>query len=129
VSADLAMADERLRTLWPEIHFAYVADHPGHEALLTCTYRSPTEQRALYAKGRTAPGQIVTNCDGLQMLSKHNHFLSLALDFCIVINGKVSWDAAEYEPVGRLAEARGLVWGGSWAHFRDCPHIEIKEAA
>ena len=129
MSADLEMADERLRSLWPDIHFAYVASHPGHEALLTCTYRSPAEQRALYTKGRTAPGQIVTNCDGLTTVSKHNHFPSLALDFCIVINGKVSWDPAEYAPVGMFAKARGLVWGGDWAHLKDYPHLELMEAA
>lgn len=128
MKVDLALADARLKALWPEICFAYVSAHPGHEALLTCVYRSPMEQQALYCKGRTAPGQIVTNCDGLKTVSKHNHLPSLALDFCILIGGKVSWDPAEYQPVGDLAEARGLVWGGRWAHLQDSPHIEIKEA-
>lgn len=127
MSADLTLADDRLRRLWPEIHAAYVQDHPGHDALLTCTYRSPAEQALLYAKGRSAPGAIVTNCDGLTVVSKHNHFLSLALDFCILIHGKVSWDPADYRWVGALAEARGLVWGGAWTRFPDAPHLELPE--
>lgn len=129
MSADLGMADERLRALWPDILSAYRSAHPGHDALLTCTYRSPAEQQALYAKGRSVPGRIVTNCDGLKAVSKHNHFPSLALDFCILIHGKVSWDSAEYVWIGVLAEARDLVWGGAWAHFPDYPHLELKEAS
>lgn len=129
MTADLDLADERLRSLWPDLRFAYCADHPGHDVLLTCTYRNPEAQRALYAKGRTAPGRIVTNCDGLQMMSKHNHTPARALDFCILIHGKVSWDSAEYVPVGLLAQDRGFVWGGAWPHFPDYPHIEITEAA
>ena len=128
MTADLGMADPRLITLWPDILASYRMAHPGHDAILTCTYRSPAEQAALYAKGRTVPGQIVTNCDGVRTLSNHNHFPSLALDFCILIQGKVSWDSAEYVPVGILGEARGLVWGGAWAHFPDYPHLELKEA-
>ncbi len=128
MTPSLAVADERLRLLWPDIQAAYTAAHPGHQALLTCVYRSPEEQAALYGKGRTAPGLIVTHCDGVTSRSKHNTLPAQALDFCIVISGKVSWDSAEYAPVGMLAEARGLTWGGSWTHFVDAPHIEVKEA-
>ena len=125
--ARLGMADERLRTLWPDICAAYEMHHSGHALILTCVYRSPAEQAALYAKGRTAPGQIVTYCDGVTTLSKHNAFPARALDFAVLVGGKVSWDSAEYAPVGMLAEERGLVWGGNWISFVDAPHIEIQD--
>ena len=123
--ADLGMADERLRAIWSDILFAYRAGHPGHDAVVTATYRSPAEQAALYAKGRSAPGCIVTNCDGLKTPSHHNTFPSHALDFCILIHGKVSWDPEEYKWIGFLGQARGLVWGGAWPTFPDAPHLEL----
>ena len=123
----LEMAADPLKRAWPEIRTAYRLAHPGHDAILTCVYRSAAEQIECYAKGRTAPGSIITNCDGVKIRSKHNYFPSRALDFCIVVFGKVTWDPAEYEPVGRLGEAHGLVWGGSWVHFKDAPHLELKE--
>ena len=66
----------------------------------------------------------MTQLDGFRRVSKHNRDPAEALDFAVLICGKVSWDSREYEPVGALAEARGLVWGGRWEHFRDCPHLE-----
>ena len=121
------MAEPRLQDAWQAIHRVYTTQQPGHDAILTCVYRSPQEQALCYAKGRTAPGQIITYCDGTAILSKHNHLPSRALDFCLVIYGKVSWDLAEYAVVGQIAEAAGLVWGGSWARLTDAPHLELKE--
>src|ERR1043165_556102 len=61
----------------------------------TQTLRTFEEQNALYAQGRTKPGQIVTNAKGGQ--SYHNY--GLAIDFALLIdkNGdgkpdEVSWD-------------------------------------
>jgi hypothetical protein len=127
MTVSLAMADPRLAAAWQAIHFAYVTQHPDHEAILTCVYRSPMEQAACYAKGRTVPGTIITNCDGVTIKSKHNALPSRALDFAILIGGKITWDADEYEPVGLLGEAQGLRWGGRWARPHDCPHLELKE--
>jgi len=42
-------------------------------------YRSNAEQDALYAKGRTAPGKVVTWARGGQ--SRHNSYPSEAVDF------------------------------------------------
>lgn len=127
MSANLEAAALPLRLAWPWIAGHYAETHPGHVAILTCVDRDVREQQQLYAKGRTQPGGIVTYCDGVHTKSKHNAVPSEALDFAIVINGKVSWDPAEYAPVGMLAESRGLVWGGSWDTFKDFPHLETKE--
>ncbi len=126
-----------LATAWIEIHEEYVREHPDHDLLITCTYRSREEQFALFCKGRqqNAAGlwvldqmpetSVVTNCDGVKTLSRHNKTPSEAIDFCVVIAGKVSWDPREYEPVGVLAEMRNLVWGGRWARLKDYPHVEL----
>ena len=122
----LSDADPRLAEAWTLIRADYCDAHPGKDLHLTCVYRSPEEQQALYAQGRTKPGQIVTQIDGVTKKSNHNLKPARALDFCVVIGGKVSWDIDEYEPVAVLAESRGLIAGGHWPHFKDWPHLELK---
>jgi hypothetical protein len=126
-----------LATAWLEIHEQYVQEHPGHDLDIRCTYRSPEEQFALFCKGRTLVDgawvndsdpstSIVTNCDGVKLVSKHNVRPSSAIDFAVVLpGGKISWDPREYEPVGKLAEMRNLVWGGRWSHLKDYGHVEL----
>lgn len=123
-SRQLMDADEKLRNAWLDILWQYEDQHPGLSAIITCTYRSPEEQQELYAQGRTKPGPVVTYCDGVTKMSKHNSLPSRALDFAVVVNGKVSWEPGQYEPVGILAEAQGFVWGGRWK-MKDYPHIEV----
>lgn len=103
----------------------YETDHPGKHLIITCTYRSPEEQQALYAQGRTKPGQIVTQLDGVKQKSNHNYKPSRAIDFAVVIGGKVTWDVKEYQLVGPYMERHDLIWGGSWPHFKDYPHVEL----
>lgn len=131
---DLATA---LADAWLDIAETYLDTHEGRKLILTATHRSPEEQFRLYQQGRVqvADGSwqrdtdprtaVVTNCDGFLKPSRHNSNPAEALDFAVVVGGKVSWDVREYAVVGRLAEARGLVWGGSWARFPDAPHLEL----
>lgn len=121
----LSDAHPVLAHLWPVLLSKYITENPGHDLRITCTYRTPEEQQVLYAQGRTRPGGIVTQIDGVHTLSNHNHRPSRAIDFAVVIAGKMVWDVALYLPVGKLAEAAGLVWGGDWPHFKDYPHIEL----
>jgi peptidoglycan LD-endopeptidase CwlK len=100
----------------------------GHDLLLTCTYRSVEEQAALYAQGRTKPGPRVTNLDGVTHKSNHNYTPARALDVCVLVQGKVSWDPAQYAPLGELAKRYGLVWGGAWQTLKDYPHLELPVA-
>lgn len=124
---------------WFEIKREYEEAHPGATLILTCTKRSREEQAALYRVGRVERNgkwvvdadpttQIVTQLDGDTKLSKHNLDLAEAIDVCVVIGGKASWDPAQYAPLGPLARKYGLVWGGDWK-MKDYPHIEMPNAA
>lgn len=135
-STRLADCAQALAQAWVDILHAYREGNPGHDLLVTCTYRPPAEQAALYRKGRVLVDgrwvidddpktSIVTNIDGVTKSSRHNSQPAEALDFAVVIGGKISWDAREYHPVGVLAKARGIVWGGDWVTLRDYPHLEL----
>lgn len=91
----------------------------GIKVVLTWGYRSIEEQNKLYAKGRTAPGNIVTNAYG--GYSWHN--FGLAADYAFVIGGKVTW-TGPWDIFGRIARECGLEWGGSWTRFKDRPHVQ-----
>jgi peptidoglycan L-alanyl-D-glutamate endopeptidase CwlK len=98
--------------------------------------RTIEEQNALYAKGRTAPGAIVTNAKGGS--SFHNY--GLAIDFAILVdkdgNGtydELSWDikkdndkdgVADWLEVVKVFEAAGWEWGGKWHSIKDYPHVQ-----
>jgi hypothetical protein len=87
--------------------------------------RSVSEQRALYAQGRTAPGRIVTYADGELKQSKHQS--GRAVD-CVFLDGdRPSWDAGwPWSAYGACAQAVGLAWGGTWK-MRDLPHVELPD--
>lgn len=93
----------------------------GLNVLVTDTLRTAEEQNALYAQGRTKPGNIVTSCKYPN--SPHNW--GLAWDFCRNVKG-AEYDNSDkfFEKVGAIAESVGLVWGG---HFKtpDRPHIQL----
>ena len=125
----LSDADPRLAEAWTMIRAEYCDRYPGKDLHLTCVYRSPEEQQRLYAQGRTAPGQIVTQIDGVTKQSNHNVRPTRAIDFCVLIGGKVTWDVDEYEPVCKIAEAHGLVAGGHWPRWQDFPHLELPHAS
>lgn len=123
------MCEPELREAWNRIVALYEKDRPNRSLIVTCTYRSVAEQVALYAQGRTTPGGVVTEIDGITKLSNHNYNPARALDFAVLVGGKISWDHTEYSPVGALGEDAGLVWGGSWHSIKDYPHLELKEMA
>lgn len=87
------------------------------------TYRTRTEQEALYAQGRTAPGNIVTRAR--YPLSPHNWGLA----FDIYRNdGKGAYYNGDgwFERCGAIGRELGLTWGGDFKSFRDRPHFELK---
>lgn len=139
-----------LTDLHPEVRamcdqFLTECEHAGLDVLITCTWRSNTEQDALYAQGRTKPGRIVTRAKGGQ--SSHNFMLngvpaSLAFDVVPLRHGKLIWgtsgDGVDQDPtdddtddlelwqrVGAIGKACGLKWyGDPTASFREYPHLE-----
>lgn len=129
-----ALADK-----WLDVQEAYEAAHPGHRLQVTCTHRSEDEQWELFKIGRKPVGdgklswiaddnpttKIVTQLSGRgKSRSKHNLEPAAALDFVLIIGGKASWDPAHYMPIGELAKAKGLIWGGDFS-FKDFCHVEL----
>ena len=95
----------------------------------TYTLRTFAEQNALFAQGRTKPGNIVTKARG--GLSYHNY--SLAIDIVLIINGKeASWNdkkdfdgdgKADWQEIVTIFKQYGWEWGGDW-QFMDTPHFQ-----
>lgn len=88
-------------------------------------FRSWSVQDETYAKGRTAPGRIVTYARGGE--SFHN--FGLAFDIVLLdASGRPTWDARDpgWAAAGRLGVALGLCWGGHWKRIKDLPHFELR---
>lgn len=100
----------------------------GLNVLVTETLRTKEEQEALYAQGRTKPGNIVTNARGYQS----PHAWGVAFDFCRNEKGR-EYDNTDgfFERVGEIAKTifdnteYDLFWGGDFKSFVDKPHIEM----
>ena len=77
------------------------------------SFRTKEEQDALYAKGRTAPGNIVTNAKGSSYSSHHQWGTA----FDIYRNdGKGVYTDGDgfFAKVGKIGKSIGLEWGGDW---------------
>lgn len=106
------------------------------------TYRTPEQQDALYAQGRTIPGKIVTELTGAPGPHQSKH--------CFTLYGKAAAKAfdvgifeddgdyvgsgsdARYAALGSLWRAMaaqhpdlGLVYGGDWKTLKDSDHFQI----
>lgn len=96
----------------------------GIELLITSTYRDLESQAALYSKGRTAPGAIVTKA--LPGRSFHNW--RVAFDVVPVEHGKANWDDAElWRRIGQIGESFGLEWAGRWKSMRELAHFQFTQ--
>jgi peptidoglycan L-alanyl-D-glutamate endopeptidase CwlK len=136
----------RLETVYPELRdkvlkILVAMDGLGFPMCVTDGRRTQAEQVALYAKGRTAPGGIVTHADGVTKRSNHQphdgEMLGRAVDCCFLVDGlnrdgkleTPSWDDSHpWLVYGQAAEALGLTWGGRWK-LHDLPHVELRVAA
>ena len=93
-------------------------------------YRTYAQQDALYAKGRTTSGSIVTNAKGGQS----NHNFALAVDvFPLWDDGKLHMDAKSdkknieiLRKISSVGKSIGLEWGGDWKSIVDNPHFQLK---
>lgn len=123
-----------------------VMEHSKVDFGIACGHRSVKEQQELYAQGRTVPGNIVTNVDGVKTKSKHNSMPSIAVDIYAFVNGSASWDEKYLVYLGGMIEAiaadmyarkeisHKLRWGGNWngdgviitdQRLIDLPHFEL----
>ena len=97
--------------------------------------RTVERQQALYAQGRTKPGPIVTQVDGVTKRSNHQpktDGYGYAVDIYPFVNGQVQVN--DVQGLKRISEHIKAVarlnliqieWGGDWA-MRDYPHFEWK---
>lgn len=91
----------------------------GVDLLITSGFRSFAEQDALYAQGRTTPGQVVTQAKGGQ--SFHNY--GVAFDCVPLIGGKPNWDSP-YTVTALEASTIGLEHGDRG--YIDLPHFQCR---
>lgn len=87
-------------------------------------HRSYARQNALYAQGRTKPGNVVTNARGGQ--SWHN--FGIAVDYFLTSEdgNKALWNInSKWRRVAEIAKSLGFEWGGDWKSFKDYPHLQM----
>lgn len=106
----------------------HAADRHGVSIEVISGFRSPEQQTALYAQGRTKPGTIVvTNARAWQ--SWHNY--GLAMDLGLFRAGKYLDSSAPklaaqiYAELGAIAAAHGIEWAGTWKSFKEGPHFQF----
>ena len=93
----------------------------GLPVLVTETVRDLEYQASLYAKGRTAPGSIVTN---QKTPSFHSDKAGLAFDICKNVKGHEYDDLAFFSRCGEIGKKIGFSWGGDWTSLPDKPHFQ-----
>jgi peptidoglycan L-alanyl-D-glutamate endopeptidase CwlK len=100
-----------------------IASQRGLDVKAISGLRTYAEQDSLYAKGRTAPGPIVTKARG----GFSNHNFGLAIDIGVFsADGKTYHGSHKlYDELGSLGESLGLEWGGRWK-FKDAPHYQYR---
>ncbi len=109
---------------------------------ITDGVRTLAMQQALYAKGRTAKGEIVTNADGIKGKSNHqvkNDGFGWAVDLYPYVNGKIDFDdkgdnlrviAAHIKATAKCLGIK-IKWGGNFPATKtlpygwDKPHFEL----
>lgn len=90
------------------------------------TLRTVAEQDALYAKGRTKPGSIVTNAKG----STYSSYHQWGTAFDIYRNdgqGAYNESGQFFDRVGSIGVGIGLEWGGNWKSIVDKPHFQLPD--
>ena len=59
---------------------------------------------------------------------KSKHLNGLAIDFAVIVDGKLDYDHCILDEMGMYWECIGGIWGGNWKKFVDRPHFEYNEA-
>lgn len=119
----IATLSSRLQPIARE--FVKRAREAGFPVVISSGTRTMKEQAALYAQGRTAPGQVVTKAQAGD--SAHN--FGLAFDFAFGNSiGRPTWpEDGPWAKVAAIGKQLGLEWGGDWTSFKDRPHLEVAD--
>lgn len=117
---NLATVHPQLQKLGRELLRRLAAE--GLTFKVTSGNRTKEEQRALYAKGRTAPGPKVT------WTLNSRHIGGRAIDLTLFSGKNPVWESRHYDRAGAIGEELGLVWGGRWKRTPDRPHFELPSA-
>ena len=132
MARDIKQLHPRLQTIIPKL----IAEckNEGITIKVGECLRTVKEQDALYAKGRTAAGSIVTNAKGSTYSSMHQWGVAFDffLDMDIDGDGTKSDDAFNnkkktFQKVGAIGKKLGLEWGGDWKSPVDLPHFQLPD--
>lgn len=115
-----------IETLHPDVRpyavsFLNSAEASGIKLRITSGFRSYDEQTALYNKGRTTRGSIVTKAKAGE--SYHN--FGVAIDVVQIVGKRANWDSDQWQTIGEIGKSVGFSWGGDWKGFVDNPHFEM----
>ena len=122
-------SEKNIATLLPEVQpmareLVHKATAAGITIRIISGLRSYAEQDALYAQGRTAPGNKVTNAKG----GYSNHNFGIAFDIGVFEGGSYIGESPKYKAVGVIGMDLGLEWGGNWVTIVDQPHFQLRPA-
>jgi peptidoglycan L-alanyl-D-glutamate endopeptidase CwlK len=112
-----------LATLTPDTRekveelLALARERYGYNLKIVSARRTCEEQARLYAIGRTAPGQIVTNSRGCMSW----HTMGRAVDLAFVSPNPTIQD---WDNLGDLGQSIGFIWGKYFTGLQDLPHFE-----
>ena len=120
-------SEKNIATLLPEARpiaraLVHKAAQVGIQIRIISALRTYAEQDALYAQGRTKPGNRVTNARG----GYSNHNFGIAFDVGVFEGTKYLPESVKYKAVGALGMDLGLEWGGSWKTIVDQPHFQLR---
>ena len=129
---DITLCHPRIQTLAAEL--IKECEKQGLQIKIGETLRTTAEQDALYAQGRTKPGNIVTNAKGSSYKSQHQW--GIAFDFYLKMDvdgdGKIADDAyndskGHFRKAAEIGKKLGLAWGGDWSSIVDKPHLYLPD--
>ena len=121
---DITLCHPRLQAIASE--WVKACESAGLKVAIGETYRTVAEQDALYAQGRTKPGNKVTNARGSSYSSQHQW--GIAFDFYRA-DGKGAYneDGDFFGRAATIAKNLGLAWGGDWKSIVDNPHVYLPD--
>lgn len=120
-------SERNIATLLPEVQplaraLVQKAAANGITIKIISGLRTYAEQDALYAQGRTSPGNKVTKARG----GYSNHNFGIAFDVGVFSGNSYLTESPKYKAVGALGMDLGLEWGGNWTTIVDQPHFQLR---